>query len=73
MSFNSFIDRNYLITNPLNPDYNVNSKKYQNVDWYHYKDYSLEKEPTYNFSIDYKPDQNTFHNSIVNEEKKEEK
>jgi hypothetical protein len=74
MSFNQFVHRDYLIINPLNPHYNVTSRKNSKIDWYEYKNYSLENPQEIIYEIDYQPDHNTMKNvqpKIEIEEKKE--
>lgn len=67
MSFNQFIDRKYLITNPFNPEYNVNDKANKKVDWFHFKNYSIEN-PNYQYYIDYQPDRKMVHGGFTVEE-----
>lgn len=73
MSFNHFITRNYLIVNPFNPDYNVNYKKLQPIDWYEYQNYATSDQKV-EFYIDYQPDRKMIHNKypIELEEEKNE-
>lgn len=70
MSFNDFIDRNYLITNPLDSKFNLEEKVKGNIDFYHVHHYGSVK-PKYEFKIDYKPDMNTIHKINSNEQKEE--
>lgn len=70
MSFNQFVDRNYLITNPFNPNFNGHNAN--RTDWYHFKDYS-KPQTTYTVDIDYQPDHNTMKELAPRVEVKEEK